>query len=119
MWFKLWIARLLGLNLRLMEIRHHPDELPPMADRVKAMAGIFHLVPGLREEWHYALGEVIGQMAKTPADAAHHGRLIQLCQRAVDLWQCLSLPEKAAADFNALVQQHPTAPQPAHHEMIT
>jgi hypothetical protein len=36
----------------------------------------------------------------------------------VDLWQCLSLPEKAAADFNSLIQQHPTAPKPAHNEMV-
>lgn len=118
MWFKLLVARLLGLKLRVMEIRHHPEDLPPMADRVKAMAGIFHLVPGLREEWYNALGEVIGQMAKTPADDAHHGRRIQLCQRAVDLWQCLGLPEKAAADFNSLMQQQPIAPQPAHNEMV-
>ncbi len=116
--FKLWLARLLGLNLRIMEIQHHPDELPPEADRLKAMAGIFHLVPGLHNEWHSAMGQVIADMAKTPADDAHHGRRIQLCQRAVDLWQCLGMPEKAAADFNRLMQQTQVAPQPARNQMV-
>ena len=118
MWFKLFIARVFRIPMRVMDVKHHPDELPPKADQVKAMAGIFHLVPGLYDEWRNGLGQVIAEMAKTPADEKNHGRRIQLCERAVFFWQCLSMPEKAATDYNGLMQQHPAQAMPPRSEML-
>lgn len=95
-----------------------PERLPDTAERLRIMAGVFHVVPGLREQWMDGLDDVITSMAKTPATEAFHGERIRLCQRAVDLWQCLRLPQEAAKKYNEMMKPVEEFEQPKPSSMV-
>lgn len=66
----------------------------------EAWATLWQTAPGLWDSWYLALGEVIEKMEKLPATKEHNGERIRLCQRAVDIWQNLHVPNKAAQHLN-------------------
>lgn len=116
MWLKSFLMRVFRVPVRIHihRIEPAPDRLPDIDRQDEAMADIFALVPGLQREWHNAMNQVIESMAKTPATDAYHGERIRLCERAVGLWNCLELPNKARDSYNR--RQKPieemTTPEP-------
>lgn len=107
MWLKVWLMRLfrVPVSMSISRIEIKGSDTVPEAEQLRAMSAIFNLIPGLQDDWMRALNQVIEEMAKVPADEKGHGRRIQLCQRAVDLWQCLQMHKHAAAKYNQIHQQ--------------
>lgn len=120
MWLRAFLMRLFRVPVRVVIQRMEigPDDLPGLTEQLKAMAGIFHIVPGLREQWMDGLNEVITKMAKTPATDAYHGERIRLCERAVCLWQNLQLPKNSADRLNAFTQKVEEVQQIPDQKMV-
>lgn len=103
-WLRLLVMRWLKIPVTV-DIKRFVFKGEPVTsfgpEHYENWAKLWQLAPGLYDSWYMALGETIKSMAATPANEAHHGERIRLCQRAVDLWQNLQLANNAEKSLNA------------------